>query len=228
MLAWYASVTAISPPPDLAARVLERIGQEPASTPPRRYLAALGALDAGASLRTFRQTLAAALGAGQLPLAVRAQALGLVLLSVLLAGVGGAAGAVGAGMLIAEATRQGPAPETVPVQPSLSPRPSLPPSPSPTLTATPEPSPLPTDESVRPERTREDHTVRPRLERTESPEGSRRPSTRTATPRPSRTSERDDDRDHDEPDETDTPVETAKPEETDALDGGGSGGSDDD
>jgi hypothetical protein len=61
----------VRPHADLADRVLQRVAAEPATSAPRRFFAAVAALDMGASIRMFRQTMAVALVGTRLPAIVR-------------------------------------------------------------------------------------------------------------------------------------------------------------
>jgi len=188
LLVGYVRATEISPAPDLAARIHARIAADPARTPPRRFVAAVWALDAGRALGAFRQTLGSALGHGRFPALVRVQAMGLVLLTLLVVGAGVVIGAMGVSTLL-----RGPQPAPVVIAPSPSPwsgpttpvptvSPDTTPSPgiitpSPTpLPSQPDQPPVPSPTSPVPETSR---TRRPTL----GPEGTPGPG---VTPRPTR------------------------------------------
>jgi hypothetical protein len=74
----FLQATAIAPRPDLADRVRWRLAQEPPSTAPRRFLVALGALDARGVMRALRQSIATAFGPGRRPAVLRMQAMAIV------------------------------------------------------------------------------------------------------------------------------------------------------
>ena len=83
----------VHPRTDLADRVLQRVAAEPTTSAPRRFFAAVAALDMRASIRMFRQTMAAAWGGTRLPAIVRFQAIAVVMLIVSLVGTAGVLGA---------------------------------------------------------------------------------------------------------------------------------------
>ena len=97
----FAVATTLQPRPDLHARVLGRLAEEPRTSAPRRFRTALVALDARAAMRAFRQLLATAVAgrptgfSPRASAAVRAQALVLVLLVTSVLTLAGAAGGVG-------------------------------------------------------------------------------------------------------------------------------------
>ena len=98
----FAASTTVLPRPDLHARVLGRLAEEPRTSAPRRFRAALIALDLTAAIRAFRQVLDTAVAgrptrsSPRASVAIRAQALALVLLVVSVVALAGTAGGVGA------------------------------------------------------------------------------------------------------------------------------------
>ena len=76
ILARYARATDVQPAPDLSARILGRIAEEP-QRPAGRYLAALASLRPTRIRASFSGLVRVAAGRGRYPALVRAQALGL-------------------------------------------------------------------------------------------------------------------------------------------------------
>lgn len=135
----YAATGMAAPTVGFEDRVMAAIASEPMPRPSR----GLG------FLATVREAWAVAFGAGR-PLAMRAQALALLLLVAVAVGSVGSVAMVGASRLLAPVnppTTPSPAPSPLPspsVVPSPSPLPSA--SPTPSVTTTPRPSPTETDE----------------------------------------------------------------------------------
>jgi hypothetical protein len=183
---------AASPSGDFVDRVMTALASEPT---PRPVAAAGRAVREGrlaGALAAFRDTWRVAFSGGR-PLAVRAQALALVLVAVVAVGTLGGAAAVGALGLLDRPT----ATETV--QPSASPTspvasPSASPSPSPSPSASPSPTP---SQSAAP-------TASPTGTETAEPT-----DLETETPEPTGTDDSDD-----SDDGTPKPTETPKPGET--------------
>jgi hypothetical protein len=223
----FAASTTVLPRPDLHARVLGRLAEEPRTSAPRRFRAALIALDVAAAIRAFRQVVATVVagrptGSGpRASVAVRAQALALVLLVVSVVTLAGAAGGVGAVAGIAAIIDgQRVTQPDVPVVAMPTPGP-IDGAPAVVEVSTPEPTVEPTPEP----------TVEPT-----PPEAEARPATREATPkptptdrkprattRPSRddgdTSDRDDDREDRTPtDDGDDREESDDRDERDEVD----------
>jgi hypothetical protein len=88
----YLDATAVSPPPDLVGRIGARLLFEPPSTAPRRFLAALRALDARGILRGLAQNVSAAFRPGTRSMLLRAQAMAIVLVTLSTIGFGSVAG----------------------------------------------------------------------------------------------------------------------------------------
>jgi hypothetical protein len=129
-------------------RVMEAIASEPTPQPTRVFGLALRARRIGAAVGAVGDAWRVTFGSGR-PLAVRGQALALVLVvAVALVGLGGGA-AVGAARLLTPDVAPTPSPTpSVPPSPapSIAPSPSIEPSPTPTPTPTPEASPTDTGE----------------------------------------------------------------------------------
>lgn len=237
----YLAATALAPAPDLASRIQVRIAQEPDRTPTRRFLLALVHLRLATALGAFRQLVRVAGGGGNFPALLRAQALGLVLVTTLSAVALGVGAAVSVQRVISE--RRGPVPTdpapTVPSRttgPTLAPIASAPPTddlgsptPSPQADAPlthPTPTPDPAAQADRPGKTQKPErgssttahpTPRPQPTKTPRPTKTTRPQP-TKTPRPGRT-----------PHPTERPERTDRPEPTETPepeDGGGHGGGD--
>ena len=81
------------PRAELTSRVLHRIAAEPRTSAPRRFLAALAALDASATIHGFGQTAATVVGGSRIPAIVRLQAMAIVLVMVSVASTVGVVGA---------------------------------------------------------------------------------------------------------------------------------------
>lgn len=177
----FAASTTVLPRPDLHARVLGRLAEEPRTSAPRRFRAALIALDVPAAIRAFRQVVATVVagrptGSGpRASVAVRAQALALVLLVVSVVTLAGAAGGVGAVAGIAAIIDgQRVTQPDVPVVALPTPAP-IDDAPAVVEVSTPEPTAEPT-----PEPTAEPTPTAP-------PDRPARPATREATPKPAPT-----------------------------------------
>jgi len=213
LLERYARFTDVQPAPDLSRRIAMRIAAEPARTPPRRFLAALGAFRLARARDAFAQTAGVAFGRGRFPALVRAQALGLVVLAVGTVGVAGIAGAVGVTQVIdrfqdqqvvVEREDEAPSP-SLSVEPSPSPSES-PGAPAPSPSTSPEPSESPEPSDAPPTDAREtDDSSGPGVRRTAEP--TERAATTPgsddkATPRPARTAK---------PTAKPTPRETRRP-----------------
>jgi hypothetical protein len=152
---------------------------------------------------------------GDRPMAVRAQALGLVLLVLLAVGSTGTLAAVGVSRLLDGDRATGPTLEPSPVTPTPSLLPTSGPSASPTPTLTPGPSPTPSSEpsdTPEPSETSEATDDHGGSGGTEQPAASAKPTTKpTKTPRPSETPDAED---TPEPDDTPHPSETPEPDDT--------------
>jgi len=118
---------AVTPRPDWLRSVHERITQEPVSTPSRRFLRAIIALSPRDAAAAFMASMSAVAGRGRVPAIVRAQALAVVLLTVVSVATLGAGGAI----VLERVSRP-------PVMPTPT-SPVVPPTPSPNATATPTP-----------------------------------------------------------------------------------------
>ncbi len=201
-------------------RSCARIAREPDRTPPRRFVLAVSHLRMRSAVGAFRQLLRVTVGQGHFPVLLRAQALGLVLLTVVGAAVLGAGAAAGVARLLQD-------------QPGLT---EMAPDESPDTNRVSIPAPSDAMKSTRPERTppaadrtlqAPQPTTRPaRAARpTAAPDGAtkvsstpgptRRPGP-TRTPRPERTPH---------PTERPTPTDEAEPTETPESEdhGGGDG-----
>ena len=198
-------------------RVMAAIATEPAPRIVIRPRTAARGGVAGGILAAVRDAWGILTGSGR-PLAVRAQALGLLLLvGVVVTSLGGVA-AAGVGALLSPDATPVPSVQVVPtatpspLEPSPSVGPSPSPSPSPSATASPTATSEPTD-TAEPTETAES-------EETESP-GATETSEAAETPEATETSKADD---TPEPAETLKPRETLKPGETpdsaDVDDGG--------
>jgi hypothetical protein len=88
----YLDATAASPPPDLVEHISARLLLEPSSTAPRRYLAAIRALDLRAITRGLAQNATAAFRPGPRSMLLRAQAMAIVLVTLATVGFGSVAG----------------------------------------------------------------------------------------------------------------------------------------
>jgi hypothetical protein len=130
-------------------RVMEAIASEPTPQPTRVFGLALRSRRIGGAVAAVGDAWRVTFGGGR-PLAVRGQALALVLVvAAALVGLGGGAAVGAARLLTADvAPSPSPAPSVPPSPaPSIAPSPSVEPSPTPTPTPTPSPSPeaSPTD-----------------------------------------------------------------------------------
>jgi hypothetical protein len=162
-----AGATQATVPAGFADRVMASIAREPLPQPARAFGAAVAARRLGAAVASIGDAWRVAVG-GRAPMAVRAQALALVL--VVAAGSLALAGGATVGAIDLLNANQPPQPSPTAPQPS-----EPQPSPSPTPSFTPEPStePAPTSEA----------TDTP--EATDNGGGTQQPA--TATPRPTRT-----------------------------------------
>lgn len=144
LLERYVESTQIRASAELVRRFQVRLAQEPASTPPRRFVAALGAFAPRAAARAFRQSLGAIVGQGHVSALVRLQAIGLLLAALLVLGtVVGGVGAVIVSVVQPpdRSAPQTPLPSRAPRSPEVSASPA--PSPSPTVLVTPRPTQTP-------------------------------------------------------------------------------------
>ena len=205
----HATADRIGPTEGFEDRVMAAIATEPA---PRVVLRPGPAVRGGRPatfLIALRDAWAIATGQGR-PMAVRAQALGFLLVVVVAAGSLGTVAAVGVGSLLEP--RPSPVPSVAPISTATpSPEPSISPLPSPSPSIEPSASPMAT-ETAEPSETGE---------ATETPEGTddHGGASATETPDASGTSE---------PEDTPKPGETLKPGETPRPSddhGGGSSGS---
>lgn len=215
----HASADRIGPTEGFEDRVMAAIAAEPAP----RVVLRPGPVVRGGRLTAFvvalRDAWGIATGQGR-PMAVRAQALGFLLLVAVAAGSLGTVTAVGVGSLLSP--QPTPAPSVEPVatpsqSPEPSPSPSLSPSPSPSVRPSVEPSASPSPSPTAEPTETGEPTETP--DKTETPEATD-DSSPTETP-----SETDD---LSKPDDTPKPGETLKPGETpDTTDdhGGESGSS---
>ena len=128
-------------------RVMEAIASEPTPQPTRVFGLALRSRRIGGAVAALGDAWRVTFGGGR-PLAVRGQAVALVLVvAAALVGLGGGA-AVGAARLLTPdvAPSPSPAPSVLPSPaPSIAPSPSVEPSPTPTPTPSPSPEASPTD-----------------------------------------------------------------------------------
>jgi hypothetical protein len=128
-------------------RVMEAIASEPTPQPTRVFGLALRSRRIGGAVAALGDAWRVTFGGGR-PLAVRGQAVALVLVvAAALVGLGGGA-AVGAARLLTPdvAPSPSPAPSVPPSPaPSIAPSPSVEPSPTPTPTPSPSPEASPTD-----------------------------------------------------------------------------------
>src|SRR4051794_29119477 len=85
---------ALTPRPDWLRSVHERITREPAPTPARRFVRAIVALSPRAAAAAFMASISAVTGRGRIPAVVRAQALAVVLLTVVSVATVATAGAM--------------------------------------------------------------------------------------------------------------------------------------
>ena len=229
----YLATTAVTPPSDLTARIQARIAREPDRTPPRRYLLALLHLRLGTAAGAFRQLVGVVGGRGSFPALMRAQALGLVLVTLLAAAGLAAGAAVGVTKLVQDQRSTHPTPPTRTLLPDPTgiptPRRSedlVTPTPSdgvhqldathrPTEPKqTPRPSRTPRPQQVGgsdPTHTPADATQRP----DKTPRAGRPEPTRTPHPTPKKTPR---------PDRTPRPTEHPEPTETPESDDGSDGG----
>ena len=127
----YVATTAVTASADLVRRFHERLAAEPAPTPARSFVSAVGRLEVRGAWGAFGEALSAAFGGGQTASRLRFQSLAVVLAVVL--AVGGAVGG-GSALLGSIVRRPGSVSPGHPV-PTQTQRPS----PSPSAT----PSPLP-------------------------------------------------------------------------------------
>ncbi len=235
----YLAGTALAPAPDLASRIQARIAQEPDRTPTSRFLRALVHLRLATALGAFQQLVRVAGGKGSFPALMRAQALGLVLVTALSAVALGVGAAASVQRVIFE--RHGPVPtEPVPNLPSPTegPTPLSSASPPPTddprsPTPTPPAEPLRTQPTPSPDATpgaQGDRAGRTQKPGSDTGSGSGPTARPTKTPRPVRTPRPEPTR---TPRPTRTPHPTERPEPTDRPeptetpepgDGGGHGG----
>lgn len=204
----YLASTVVTPSADVVARIQARVEREPDRTPPRRFVFALLHLRLRIAAGAFRQLVRVAQGQGRFSTLLRAQALSLVLLSVLATTALVAGAAVGITQLVQD--RRTPAMPT----PTMVTDPDRTSTPSPAL-ETPRPTDADTIQLVDPTPRKSGRTPVP-ASRTSRPEAGRRPSRTTAperagdadpeaTRRPARTSQ---------PTERPDPVRTPKPEKT--------------
>ena len=138
LLERYAATTAITASADVVRRFHERLAHEPASAPPRRFLAALGRLEPGEAWRAFRQSVAAALGRRRTSPLVRLQSVVLTLAVVVALGAAAGGGGLIGVKLVGPPVR---AVTGHPRTPVASPSPSA--SPSPVVTSSLGESPAP-------------------------------------------------------------------------------------
>src|SRR5262245_50781062 len=130
LLERYTASTHVSPPRGLAERIKGRIAEEPASTPPRRFVAALGTGSLLPMVAALGESAGAIVGIGRFGALVRLQALGLVLVVVM--ALGSVVGSAGALVTRIVAPPMPPAP-VMPLSPTVPPPPpSASPSPEPT------------------------------------------------------------------------------------------------
>jgi len=209
ILEGHAAADRIGPTDGFEDRIMTAIATEPAPRVVLRPGPAVRGGRAAAFLVALRGAWAIATGQGR-PVAVRAQALGFLLLVVVAAGSLGTVTAVGVGSLLQ--------PKPTPVS-SVAPITTTSPSPEPSSSPSPSPSPS-IEPSVSPKATETSEptmTVGP----TETPEGTDDHGGASATETPGATETL-------EPADTPKPGETLKPGETpDSSDdhgGGGSGG----
>lgn len=211
----FARAESITPSASFEDRVMAAVAAE---APPRPV--ASGGWLAGL-VAMIRDSWRIAFSGGR-PMAVRAQALALVMLVVVAFGSVGTLAAVGVAQLLSDGPTQpptiapspapslvAPSPSLVPsVSPSVEPSPSMSPSPSPSPSASPEPSETPesTDEGgsggtarPSPQPTDDDETAEP----TETSDTT--DDDDDGTPKPTKTPD---------PDETDEPEETDEPDDT--------------
>lgn len=174
-------------------RVMAAIATEPAP----RFVVGPGSSRRGgrpaAFLVAVRDAWAIATGGGR-PLAVRAQALGFVLLVVIAAGSITGVAAVGVGSFLAARPSPLPSLPAPSIEPSPSPSPTSSPSPSPTVGPSPSPSssalpaetagPTPTPRSTETPRPTETAEPTETAQPTESPSATESPAS-TGTPEPS-------------------------------------------
>ena len=231
----YLATTALAPPADLTARIQARIAQEPDRTPPRRYLLALLHLRLRTAAGAFRQLVGVAGGRGSFPALMRAQAIGLVLVTVLAAAALGAGAVTGVTKLVEERRVSDPSPHptrTFTADPTATPT-ALPSDgvhlldasprtaePTETPSKTPRPSRSPRPPQIGgsdPTHGPSDATPHPeKSPRVGHPEPTRTPRpTPTKTPKPKKTP-----RPTERPERTDRPEPTETPE---SGDGGGGG-----
>ncbi len=216
----HASADRIGPTEGFEDRVMAAIATEPA---PRVVLRPGPAVRGGrpaAFLIALRDSWAIATGRGR-PVAVRAQALGFLLVVVVAAGSLGTVAAVGVGSLLE--ARQTPPPSVQPISttsPSAEPLASPSPSPSPSPTSSPSPSVEPSSSPTTTPEATETNEAGETEDPTETPDATDDGAGSSSTETPEAT-------DDSEPDDTPKPGETLKPGETpDASDdhGGGSSG----
>ncbi|MFO7532155.1 MAG: hypothetical protein R6W93_06805 [Candidatus Limnocylindrales bacterium] len=87
----YLDATAVSPPPDLVGLIGARLLLESPSTAPRRFFAALRALDTRGILRGLAQNAGTAFRPGSRSMLLRAQAMAIVLVTLATVGFGSVA-----------------------------------------------------------------------------------------------------------------------------------------
>lgn len=88
----YLDATAVSPRPDLVERIGARLRLEPPSTAPRRFMAALRALDVRMIGRGLAQNVSTAFRPGTRSMLLRAQAMAIVLVTLTTIGFGSITG----------------------------------------------------------------------------------------------------------------------------------------
>ena len=91
----YLSSTHLDAPPGLVEDIGRQLASKPGSSPARRLSSATRARDRVAIMRTLRQALAMALGAGHVRPMMRAQAAGVLIFVLIASGVSSVAGLVG-------------------------------------------------------------------------------------------------------------------------------------
>jgi hypothetical protein len=220
----YLVATAVTPPTDLAARIQARVEGAPPPPPPRRNRLARLHLRLPTAAGAFRQLVHVTMGRGRFPALMRAQALSLVLITVLSAAALVAGAAIGVTQLVQD--------RRAPAVPIVVPDPDRTSTPSPDL-ETPRPTDADTDRVAEPTPRRSDRTPRPEATRRPSktaapvsdPDPTRRPArtpkpterpTAEGTPRPERTPRR-----------TERPEKTEHPEPTETPEADGDGDDDD-
>jgi hypothetical protein len=198
VLEGYASTDHVSPTEGFEDRVMAAIATEPAPRVVVRPASGVRGGRAAAFVAAVRDAWAIATRGGR-PVAVRAQALGFLLVVGLVVGSLGTVTAVGVGSWLGNQPTPQPS-----VQPVVSVSPSPSPSTGPTVSPSPSTSPGPSIETPAATET---------LEPTETPEASETPDDHGGGGEES-ASETPDPTDSSEPDDTPKPGETLKPGET--------------